>query len=195
METLYLVVASLVVSVVVGVPVGVYASRTDHRYAAMQVLLDTFQVLPSFIYLIPVVMLFRVGPVAALVAIVIYSTVPAVRYTMLGLRNVPPDVVEAARMAGCTEFQILRKVRMPMAFPEIMLGMNQVLLFSLLLVIIAAFIGGIEGLGDEILRSRTEQALVGEGLVAGFNVAVIGLTADQLIISYARDRKTQLGIA
>ena len=195
METLYLVVASLVVSVVVGVPVGVYASRTDHRYAAIQVLLDTFQVLPSFIYLIPVVMLFRVGPVAALVAIVIYSTVPAVRYTMLGLRNVPPDVVEAARMAGCTEFQILRKVRMPMAFPEIMLGMNQVLLFSLLLVIIAAFIGGIEGLGDEILRSRTEQALVGEGLVAGFNVAVIGLTADQLIISYARDRKAQLGIA
>ena len=82
-----------------------------------------------------------------------------------------------------------------MAFPEIMLGMNQVLLFSLLLVIIAAFIGGIEGLGDEILRSRTEQALVGEGLVAGFNVAVIGLTADQLIISYARDRKAQLGIA
>ncbi len=195
METLYLVVASLIVSVVIGVPVGVYASRTDNRHAAMQVVLDTFQVLPSFIYLIPVVMLFRVGPVAALVAIVIYSTVPAVRYTMLGLRNVPDDVVEAARMAGCTEFQVLRKVRMPMAFPEIMLGMNQVLLFSLLLVIIAAFIGGIEGLGDEILRSRTEQALVGEGLVAGFNVAVIGLTADQLITNYARDRKAQLGIA
>ncbi|MDE0067067.1 MAG: ABC transporter permease subunit [Acidimicrobiaceae bacterium] len=195
METLYLVVASLIVSVVIGVPVGVYASKTDHRHAAMQVVLDTFQVLPSFIYLIPVVMLFRVGPVAALVAIVIYSTVPAVRYTMLGLRNVPDDVVEAARMSGCTEFQVLRKVRLPMAFPEIMLGMNQVLLFSLLLVIIAAFIGGIEGLGDEILRSRTEQALVGEGLVAGFNVAVIGLTADQLITNYARDRKAQLGIA
>ena len=187
-------VASLLVSVVIGVPVGIYASKTETRHATMQVLLDTFQVLPSFIYLIPVVMLFRVGPVAALVAIVIYATVPAVRYTMLGLRKVPADLVEAARMSGCTEFQILRKVRMPMAFPEIMLGMNQVLLFSLLLVIIAAFIGGIEGLGDEILRSRTEQALVGEGLVAGFNVAVIGLTADQIITSYARDRKAQLGI-
>ena len=195
METLYLVVASLVISVVIGVPVGIYASKTEPRHTAMQVLLDTFQVLPSFIYLIPVVMLFRVGPVAALVAIVIYATVPAVRYTMLRLRNVPGDVVEAARMAGCTESQVLRKVRMPMAFPEIMLGMNQVLLFSLLLVIIAAFIGGIEGLGDEILRSRTEQALVGEGLVAGFNVAVIGLTAEQLIVNYARDRKAQLGIA
>ncbi|MYB82580.1 MAG: ABC transporter permease subunit, partial [Acidimicrobiales bacterium] len=194
METLYLVVAALIVSVAIGVPIGVFASTSARRYAAVQVVLDTFQVLPSFIYLIPVVMLFRVGPVAALTAIVIYATVPAVRYTMLGLRNVPPDMVEAAEMSGCTRWQLLRKVKFPMAFPEIMLGMNQVLLFGLLLVIISAFIGGIDGLGDEILLARTEQALVGEGLVAGFNVAVIGLTADQLITNYARERKAQLGI-
>ena len=194
METLYLVVAALIVSVAIGVPIGVFASTSPRRYASVQVMLDTFQVLPSFIYLIPVVMLFRVGPVAALTAIVIYATVPAVRYTMLGLRNVPPDMVEAAEMSGCTRWQLLRKVKFPMAFPEIMLGMNQVLLFGLLLVIISAFIGGIDGLGDEILLARTEQALVGEGLVAGFNVAVIGLTADQLITNYARERKAQLGI-
>ena len=194
METLYLVVAALIVSVAVGVPIGIFASTSDRRYASVQVLLDTFQVLPSFIYLIPVVMLFRVGPVAALTAIVIYATVPAVRYTMLGLRNVPADIVEAAEMSGCTRSQLLRKVKFPMAFPEIMLGLNQVLLFGLLLVIIAAFIGGIDGLGDEILLARTEQALVGEGIVAGFNVAVIGLTADQLITNYARERKAQLGI-
>ena len=194
METLYLVVAALIVSVAIGVPIGVFASTSPRRYASVQVLLDTFQVLPSFIYLIPVVMLFRVGPVAALTAIVIYATVPAVRYTMLGLRDVPADMVEAAEMSGCTRWQLLRKVKFPMAFPEIMLGMNQVLLFGLLLVIISAFIGGIDGLGDEILLARTEQALVGEGLVAGFNVAVIGLTADQLITSYARERKAQLGI-
>ena len=194
METLYLVVAALIVSVAIGVPIGVFASTSARRYAAVQVVLDTFQVLPSFIYLIPVVMLFRVGPVAALTAIVIYATVPAVRYTMLGLRNVPPDMVEAAEMAGCTRWQLLRKVKFPMAFPEIMLGMNQVLLFGLLLVIISAFIGGIDGLGDEILLARTEQALVGEGIIAGFNVAVIGLTADQLITNYARERKAQLGI-
>ena len=194
METLYLVVAALIVSVAIGVPVGIFASTTPRRYAAVQVVLDTFQVLPSFIYLIPVVMLFRVGPVAALTAIVIYATVPAVRYTMLGLRNVPADMIEAAEMSGCTRWQLLRKVKFPMAFPEIMLGMNQVLLFGLLLVIISAFIGGIDGLGDEILLARTEQALVGEGIVAGFNVAVIGLTADQLITNYARERKVQLGI-
>ena len=194
METLYLVVAALIVSVAIGVPIGIFASTSDRRYAAVQVVLDTFQVLPSFIYLIPVVMLFRVGPVAALTAIVIYATVPAVRYTMLGLRNVPADMIEAAEMSGCTRSQVLRKVKFPMAFPEIMLGMNQVLLFGLLLVIIAAFIGGIDGLGDDILLARTEQALVGEGIVAGFNVAVIGLTADQIITSYARERKAQLGI-
>ena len=194
METLYLVVAALIVSIGVGVPLGVVASTSVRRYNAAQVVLDTFQVLPSFIYLIPVVMLFRVGPVAALTAIVIYATVPAVRYTMLGLRNVPHDMLEAAEMSGCTRWQTLRKVKFPMAFPEIMLGMNQVLLFGLLLVIISAFIGGIDGLGDEILLARTEQALVGEGLVAGFNVAVIGITADQLITSYARERKSQLGI-
>ena len=194
METLYLVVAALIVSVIIGVPIGIFASTNLRRYASVQVGLDTFQVLPSFIYLIPVVMLFRVGPVAALTAIVIYATVPAVRYTMLGLRNVPGDIVEAAEMSGCTRTQVLRKVKFPMAFPEIMLGMNQVLLFGLLLVIIAAFIGGIDGLGDEILLARTEQALVGEGLVAGFNVAVIGLTADQLITNYARERKAQLGL-
>ena len=194
METLYLVVAALIVSVVIGVPIGIFASTSDRRYAAVQVILDTFQVLPSFIYLIPVVMLFRVGPVAALTAIVIYATVPAVRYTMLGLRNVPTDMIEAAEMSGCTRTQVLRKVKFPMAFPEIMLGMNQVLLFGLLLVIISAFIGGIDGLGDDILLARTEQALVGEGIVAGFNVAVIGLTADQLITNYARERKAQLGI-
>ena len=194
METLYLVVAALIVSVAIGVPIGVFASTSQRRYASVQVALDTFQVLPSFIYLIPVVMLFRVGPVAALTAIVIYATVPAARYTMLGLRAVPPDMVEAAEMSGCTRWQVLRKVKFPMAFPEIMLGLNQVLLFGLLLVIISAFIGGIDGLGDEILLARTEQALVGEGIVAGFNVAVIGLTADQLITNYARERKSQLGI-
>ena len=194
METLYLVVAALIVSVAIGVPIGVFASTSQRRYASTQVALDTFQVLPSFIYLIPVVMLFRVGPVAALTAIVIYATVPAARYTMLGLRAVSADMVEAAEMSGCTRWQVLRKVKFPMAFPEIMLGLNQVLLFGLLLVIISAFIGGIDGLGDEILLARTEQALVGEGIVAGFNVAVIGLTADQLITNYARERKAQLGI-
>ena len=97
METMYLVVAALILSFVIGVPLGIFAASSDRRTAAMQVVLDTFQVLPSFIYLIPVVMLFRVGPVAGLFAILVYATVPAVRYTMLGLRSVPEDVIEAAQ--------------------------------------------------------------------------------------------------
>lgn len=194
METLYLVFTAVIISMLIGLPVGIWAASTDRRTAAMQVVLDTFQVLPSFIYLIPVVMLFRVGPVAGLFAILVYSTVPAIRYTMLGLRNVPDDVMEAGRTSGCNDRQLLTKVRLPMAFPEIMLGVNQTLMFGLLLVIIAAFIGGINGLGDEILRARTEPKDLGEGLVAGFCVAAMGLTVDQLVRSYARTRKEQLGL-
>lgn len=194
METLYLVTVAVVISMLIGLPVGIWAAKTDRRTAWAQVVLDTFQVLPSFIYLIPVVMLFRVGPVSGLFAILVYSTVPAIRYTMLGLRNVPGEVIEAGATSGCTDGQLLRKVKLPMAFPEIMLGVNQVLMFGLLLVIIAAFIGGIDGLGDEILRARTEPRDAGEGLVAGFCVAAMGLTVDQLVRSYARQRKAQLGL-
>jgi glycine betaine/proline transport system permease protein len=192
-ESLYLAVAAVLVSVVVGVPLGVFGSRSDRLHNAMQVVLDTFQTLPSFIYLIPVVMLFQVGPVAALTAIVFYSTVPAIRYTMLGMRNVPEDLLEAAATSGCTKRQTLWKVRFPLALPEIMLGVNQVLMFSLLMVMIAAFIGGIDGLGDEILIALRDQD-AGKGLVVGLSLAFLGIAADQIIGTWSRERKRQLGL-
>ena len=192
-ESLYLAVAAVIVSVAIGVPAGVFASRSDRLHDAMQVVLDTFQTLPSFIYLIPVVMLFQIGPVAALTAIVCYSTVPAVRYTMLGMRNVPEDLLEAAATSGCTKRQMLWKVRFPLALPEIMLGVNQVLMFGLLMVMIAAFIGGIDGLGDEILIALRDQD-AGKGLVVGLCLAFLGITADQIISTWSRERKRQLGL-
>lgn len=194
METLYLVVAAVIVSTLGGVPVGIWAAGTDRRAAAMQVVLDTFQTLPSFIYLIPVVMLFQVGPVAALTAILTYAFVPAVRYTMLGLRNVPEDMLEAAATSGCNRRQTLWKVKLPLALPEIMLGINQVLMFGLLLAMIAAFIGGINGLGDEILIALRDQD-AGKGLVVGLCLAFLGMTADQLVTRWSRRRKAQLGLA
>ena len=100
----------------------------------MQLLCDTFQTFPSFIYLIPVIMLFQVGDVAAITAIVIYAAIPIVRYTIFGLRGVPNETIEAAITAGCTPRQILWKVRMPLAFPEIMLGVNQTIMFALQLM-------------------------------------------------------------
>lgn len=192
-ESLYLAVAAVIVSVAVGVPLGIFASKSDRLHDTMQVVLDTFQTLPSFIYLIPVVMLFQVGPVAALTAIVCYSTVPAIRYTMLGMRNVPEDLLEAAATSGCTRRQTLFKVRLPLALPEIMLGVNQVLMFGLLMVMIAAFIGGIDGLGDEILIALRDQD-AGKGLIVGLCLAFLGIAADQLISTWSKERKRQLGL-
>ncbi len=194
MESLYLGVAAVLVAVVFGVPAGIFAARSDRAHAAMQVVLDTFQTMPSFIYLIPVVMLFQVGAVAALLAIVLYSFVPAVRFTMLGMRNIPADVLEAADTSGCTPLQRLLKVKLPLAVPEIMLGLNQVLMFALLMVMISALIGGIDGLGDEILIALRDQQ-AGKGLIVGLCLAALGLAVDQIINQWARDRKRQLGLA
>ncbi len=194
METLYLVVAALILAVLIGIPLGIFAASSDRRTAVMQGVLDTFQVIPSFVYLIPAVMLFSVGAFSSIMAVLIYATVPAVRYTMLGLRNVPHDKIEAALTSGCTPRQALWKVRIPLAFPEIMLGVNQILNFGMLLIIIAAFIGGIGGLGDVILIARTEAALAGESLVAGFCVVAMLQIVDSIVARYSRDRKAQLGI-
>ena len=191
--TAYMVSFSVFVCVLIGLPLGVWAASTARRAAAVRLLCDTFQTFPSFIYLIPVIMLFQVGDVAAITAIVIYATIPVVRYTMFGLRSVPSETIEAAVTSGCTPAQILWKVRMPLAFPEIMLGLNQTIMFALFMVIIAAFIGT-KDLGQEIFRALT-FADAGKGLVIGLCVAFMGLAADQLITEWAARRKKELGLA
>jgi hypothetical protein len=145
------------------------------------------------LYLIPVIMLFQVGDVPAIFAIVIYAVIPAMRYTILGLRGVPHETVEAATMSGCSYWQLLWKMRMPLALPEIMLGINQTIMFALFMVIIAAFIGT-RDLGQEIFRALT-FADAGKGLVVGLCVAFMGLAADRLIGQWAANRKRQLGLA
>ncbi len=194
MESLYIGLAAVLICVGFGVPLGILVSRSDRMSNAMQVVLDTFQTMPSFIYLIPVVMLFQVGAVAALFAVLFYAFVPAVRYAVLGMKNIPADVIEAADTSGCTPFQRLVKVKLPLAMPEIMLGVNQVLMFALLMLMIAALIGGIDGLGDEILIALRDQQS-GKGLVVGLCLAALGLATDQLITRWAEDRKRQLGLA
>jgi glycine betaine/proline transport system permease protein len=189
--TAYMVFFALLVCVAFGLPLGIWASRTDRRTKVMLFLCDTFQTFPSFIYLIPVIMLFQVGDVAAIAAIVIYAAIPVIRYTIFGLRGVPQQTVEAAITSGCTPGQVLWKVRMPLAFPEIMLGVNQTIMFGLFMVIIAAFIGT-KDLGQEIFRALTFND-AGKGLVVGLCVAFIGLTADRLITEWAEQRKKILG--
>ena len=135
-------------------------------------------------------MLFRVGDVAAISAVVIYAIIPAVRYTVFGLRRVPAETVEAAVMSGCAPRQTLWKVRLPLAFPEIMLGINQTIMFGLFMVVIAAFIGT-QDLGQEIFRARADNN-AGKGLVIGLCVAFMGLIADAVIGGWAARRKRAL---
>ncbi len=191
--TAYMVSFALFLCVLFGLPLGIWASASERRTRFVGFLCDTFQTFPSFIYLIPVIMLFRVSDVAAIMAIVIYASIPVIRYTMFGLRRVPTQTVEGAITSGCTPSQILWKVRMPLAFPEIMLGVNQTIMFALFMVIIAAFIGT-KDLGQEIFRALTNQD-AGKGLVVGLCVAFIGLTADRLITEWAEHRKKELGLS
>ena len=190
--TAYMVFFALLVCLAFGLPLGIWASKTLGRTKAVTFLCDFFQTFPSFIYLIPVIMLFQVGDVAAITAIVIYASIPVVRYTIIGLRSVPSQTIEAAITSGCTPRQVLWKVRMPLAIPEIMLGLNQTIMFALFMVIIAAFIGT-KDLGQEIFRALTFSDS-GKGLVVGLCVAAIGLTADRLITEWAHQRKKVLGL-
>ncbi|MCY4218975.1 MAG: ABC transporter permease subunit [Gammaproteobacteria bacterium] len=193
MITLYMVLVSLLICALLGIPLGIWASRRDWTTRVMQNICDTFQTFPSFIYLLPVVMLFQINDVSAIFAIIIYASIPIVRYTIFGLRNVPQEIIEAAVTSGCTQNQVLWKVRLPMAFPEIILGLNQTLMFGLFMVMIAGFIGTVD-LSQEIFRALTFND-GGKGLVIGLCVSFIGLTADRLLVAWSDRQKQEYGLA
>jgi len=138
-------------------------------------------------------MLFQVGSFAGMIAIVLYAIVPAVRYTAHGIRSVPEEVLEASRMSGCSGWQMLWKVRMPLALPEIMLGVNQTVMMALSMLVITALIGT-TGLGQQVYIALT-KADTGMGLVAGTCVAAIAIVTDRIIGAWARRRKEELGLA
>ena len=153
-------------------------------------MIDTLQTLPSFVYLIPVVMLFRVGDFSAMIAVVLYALVPAVRYTAHGLRSVPEELIEAGIVSGATRGQILRKIRLPMAVPMMLLGLNQTILLALSMLVITALVGT-RDLGQEVYIALT-KADIGRGLVAGLSVAAIAIIADRLIGAAAKGARERL---
>jgi glycine betaine/proline transport system permease protein len=138
-------------------------------------------------------MLFRVGDVTALIATVAFAIVPAVRYTNHGLRQVPYQLVEAGQVAGCTRWQLFRHVQLPVALPEIMLGINQTILLALSMIIICAMVGT-RDLGQEIFKALA-KADSGRGIVAGLVIAFIGIIADRLITAWVKKRKMRGGLA
>lgn len=192
MITAYMVSVAVLVCATVGIPLGVWASRSRRAGAVILTICDTLQTFPSFIYLIPVVMLFKVGDVAAITAIIAYAIVPSIRYTYLGLRRISATIIESALASGCTKRQMLWKVELPLALPEIMLGINQTIMMGLFMVTITALIGT-RDLGQEINKALTD-ADTGRGLVAGLCVAFIGIAADRLIGAWSARRKRQLGL-
>ena len=193
MITAYMVSVAVLVSALIGLPLGIWASRQKARSERMLLVCDTMQTFPSFIYLIPVIMLFGVNDVAAIAAVIVFGTVPMTRYTIEGLRGVPENLLEASNMSGASQWQKLRTVEFPMALPTIMVGLNQTVMFSLFMVIIAAFIGT-QDLGQEMQRALSSTD-VGKGLVLGLCVAFMGLMIDHLITRWGRERQEILGIA
>jgi glycine betaine/proline transport system permease protein len=191
--TVYLVFSSVIICVLIGVPIGVWASRSDRAARIIMATCDTLQTFPSFIYLIPVIMLLRIGDLSNIVAILAYATVPSIRYTYLGLKRIPEVTIEAAIANGATPLQRLLKVELPVALPEIMLGMNQTILMALAMVAITALIGS-DDLGQEIYRALS-SADSGRGVLAGLGIAAIGIIADRLIQAWAHERKKILGMA
>ncbi|MEM8554821.1 MAG: ABC transporter permease subunit [Pseudomonadota bacterium] len=193
MITVYMVSFAVANALVIGLPLGIWAAQNDTRATRMLLVCDTAQTFPSFIYLIPVVMLFGVNDVAAIGAVVVFATIPIVRYTIEGLRGVPPTLIEAAEMSGASNRQILWNVRFPMALPTLAVGLNQTIMFGLFMVIIAAFIGT-RDLGQEMQRALS-QSDVGKGLVLGLCVAVMGLMADHLLQRWSDRKAKRLGLS
>ena len=183
MTTLALMVVATVVAVVLGVPLGVAAARAPRLRAVVRPVLDVMQTMPSFVYLVPVVMLFGLGNVSAVFATVVYAIAPVVRLTDLGLRSVDVSLIEAAESAGASELQTLWLVRFPLALPTVMAGVNQTIMLALSMVVLASMIGA-RGLGQEVLRGL-QRGDVGVGLEAGLAIVVLAIIIDRMTALYA----------
>jgi len=192
MVTLYLCGLSVVIACLIGIPIGIVAARNDRVHRVVSVVIDTLQTLPSFVYLMPVVMLFRVGDFAAMLAVIAYAVTPIIRYTDHGIRHISAELIEASLQAGCTRNQLLRKVQIPLALPHIMLGVNQTIMMALSMLVITALVGTRE-LGQEVYIALT-KADTGRGIIAGVCVAFIAIIADRMIGAWAAKRKREYGL-
>ena len=178
MLSLALVLAATVISLLIGVPIGVLAAKSRILEAGARPTLDIMQTMPAFVYLVPMVVFLGLGGAPALVATVIFAAPPAVRLTMLGIQQVPQNTVEAAHAFGATPWQTLRKVELPQALPTIMAGVNQVIMLALSMVVIAALVGA-EGLGQAVVRGLS-QLDVGRAFVGGVGIVVIAIYLDRV---------------
>lgn len=192
MITLYSVISAVSLAMLLGLPIAILAARSEKWSKRMLLVCDTAQTFPSFIYLIPAIMLFGITDIAVIFSILIFAMVPLIRYTIEGLRTVPLEVIEAAEMSGATRMQRLIKVELPLALPTMAVGFNQAIMFAFFMVIIAAFIGT-QDLGQELQRTLAGTDL-GKNFVLGICVSLMALTFDLTILKWSSDRKRLLGL-
>jgi len=178
-ETLVLVIYSSFVSLAIGVPVGIVCARRPWLYQALAPVLDMMQTIPTFVYLVPTLVFFGLGMVPGLIATVIFVVPAPIRMTYLGISQVQKPLVEAGESFGCTRWQLLTKVKLPAALPTIMAGVNQTIMLSLSMVVIAALVGA-DGLGKPVIRALA-QADVARGVVAGLCIVVLAIALDRIL--------------
>ncbi|AMG99230.1 MULTISPECIES: ABC transporter permease [Serratia] len=182
MQTLALVLVATLLAVIIGIPQGILAARSDRVRAVMMPLMDVMQTMPSFVYLIPVLMLFGLGKVPAILATVIYATPPLIRLTDLGIRQVDKEVMESVTAFGANRWQKLFGVQLPLALPSIMAGINQTTMMSLSMVVVASMIGA-RGLGEDVLVG-IQTLNVGLGLEAGLAIVILAVVIDRITQAY-----------
>ncbi len=190
LDTLILVIISALVSIIIGVPLGILAARNDRFHWVTSPILDFMQTMPSFVYLIPALLFFGIGKVPAVFATVIFAMPPAIRLTDLGIRQVPEDLVEVGEAFGSSPAQLLWKIQLPIALPTIMAGINQTMMLSLSMVVIAAMIGA-GGLGAGVLEA-IGQLKIGMGFEYGVAVVIMAIILDRLSQGIGRSLKTDL---
>ncbi|MFC5451225.1 ABC transporter permease [Paenibacillus aestuarii] len=178
MDTLALVLTSALISIILGVPLGVWCAQSDKFRNVVTPLLDFMQTMPAFVYLIPAVTFFGLGVVPGVIASVIFAVPPTIRLANLGIRQVAEDLVEAADAFGSTSSQKLFKLQFPLAMPSIMAGINQTIMLSLSMVVIASMIGA-QGIGADVYRAVT-QIKTGQGFEAGLSIVVLAILLDRM---------------
>ncbi len=191
--TLYSVLASVFIATAIGVPLGIVSASSERWSKRVLLACDTAQTFPSFVYLIPAIMLFGITDIAVIFSILIFAMVPLTRYTIEGLRAVPIELIEAAEMSGAGRIQKLKNVQLPLALPTMAVGFNQAIMFAFFMVIIAAFIGT-QDLGQELQRTLAGTNL-GKNFVLGLCVSMMALTFDMTLLSWAERKKATLGLA
>lgn len=188
LDTIALIVVAAIITVIIGIPIGILSAKNDTANSIIQPILDFMQTMPAFVYLIPAVAFFGIGMVPGIFASFIYALAPTVRFTNLGIREIDSELIEAAESFGSTTSQRLFKVELPLAKNTIMAGINQTVMLTLSMVVIASMIGA-PGLGGDVLTAL-QRAQVGAGFVSGLAIVILAVIVDRLTQSLGRDKRS-----